>query len=261
MIIFLALLLSILTTVTMSTKSAIIKKLRSRVVKVESIFQKVIESQAKVVMIGESSHGTADFYRTRCDLTKALIESGRCNGVLIEGDLPDTAELHRFVTGQSTKTLDETFVGFERFPSWMWANTNMKSFVDWLSRFNAEGRGQTKSVGIFGLDLYSLHLSMEKVIEYLEIDKEMQAMVKRSYACFGAFDPQTYGMLVERGLIKGCRKVAVDALKKISAKTAIYAKTDPRDETTSADEAFINEMNARVVVGAEKYYRTVSTYL
>ena len=92
------------------------------------------------------------------------------------------------------------------------------------------------------------------MLEYLkERDTEMEALVRKDYSSLGALDPQTYGMLIQRGLIKGCEESCIAALKKISAKTAMYAKSDPRDGMAAIDDAFFNEMNARVVVDAEKY--------
>ena len=172
-------------------------------------------------------------------------------GVLIEGDFPDTAFLHMWVTGMSSEmTLMDCLKNFERFPSWLWGNTVMRDFAEWLRNWNMQ-RPPEERCGIFGLDLYSLHLSVDKVLEYLAIhDPEMCIQVRRDYAGFERLEPQTYGMLVERGLIKGCEQACVDALRKIAAKTQLYAKEDPQNGLIAVDLAFFNEMNARVVVDA-----------
>jgi erythromycin esterase-like protein len=111
-----------------------------------------------------------------------------------------------------------------RFPSWMWANEEMKSFVLWLALFNAK-KPANERCGIWGLDLYSLHLSMRRVLEYLEEhDKEMAKLVRLDYSCFGRLEPQTYGLLVERGLIPGCRSAVVSALTRVAAQRSRFVK-------------------------------------
>jgi erythromycin esterase-like protein len=182
----------------------------------------------------------------------------------------------------TSKTLDEVFLGFERFPSWMWANEEMYKFIGWLSKHN-ETLPVENRCGIWGLDLYSLHLSMRRVLEYLdERDPEMAKIVRADYSCFGEIEPQTYGLLAQRDLIQGCHMAAVDALAHVSAKRPQYAKEasidaagevdrDPRatefnlrqvpnnnlEAIHAQDDAFITELNAAVVVGAEGYYRAM----
>lgn len=129
------------------------------------VIDKVVAAHAGVVLIGEGSHGTHEHYLFRAELTKQLIEKGLCTGVLIEGDFPDTAGLHRYITGQSDDSLTACLERFERFPSWMWGNAVMRDFVSWLHKWNMQLQPHQRT-GIFGLDLYSLNLSMEKVRLY-----------------------------------------------------------------------------------------------
>lgn len=106
----------------------------------------------------------------------------------------------------------------------MWANEEMKSFVLWLALFNAS-KPIKEQCGIWGLDLYSLHLSIRRVLEYLkDHDKEMAKLVHLDYSCFGDLEPQTYGLLAERGLIPGCQNAAVDALTRVAAKRSSFVK-------------------------------------
>lgn len=222
-----------------------------------AIIDKVIDSKASIVMIGESSHGTQEHYAFRAELTKQLIEKGLCNGVFIEGDFPDTADLHHYVNGCGDSSLMECLEKFERFPSWMWGNTVMRDFAIWLRDWNLK-QPIMKRCGLFGLDLYSLHLSMQKVLEYLnERDKDMEKLVRKDYSCFGKLDPQTYGMLVRQNLIKGCEDACLNALKLVASNTQRFAKSDPANNLTAIDSAFFNEINARVVCDAEHYYRAM----
>lgn len=113
------------------------------------------------MLVGEGSHGTHEFYDNRIQLTKALIEQGKCQSVFIEGDLPDTAALHRFVMNHplmdNKMNIDELFKNFERFPSWMWANVDMYEFIAWLKEHNSK-LPMNKRCGIWGLDVYSMNL-------------------------------------------------------------------------------------------------------
>jgi erythromycin esterase-like protein len=124
----------------------------------------------------------------------------------------------------------------------------------WLKSHNKKV-GINQSCGIFGLDLYSLHLSMEKVVEYLNVhDKEMTKTVKEDYSVLGKIDPQIYGMLVNRNLMQGCQDAVNDALEMISLRTEAFEE-HKRNGLVAIEDAFMNEMNARVVVGAKQYYR------
>lgn len=248
-----------------------IEKLESHLASFEEVTERIAASAPQVLLLGEGSHGSHEYYANRNELTLSMIERGLCDAVLIEGDLPDTAKLHRFVMGHPSAaetSVDGAFLGFERFPTWMWANADMRAFVLALKARNSE-LPMDKRCGVFGLDLYSLNLSIAQVLDYLSRhDKEMERLVRRDYAVMGELDPQTYGMLAQRGLIQGCREAAVRALKNISAKTPRYAAQDcqaidtetdatepPLDPISAQDDAFINEMNAQVIVGAEEYYR------
>jgi len=123
---------------------------------------------AHVVLLGEASHGTHDFYRVRAEITKRLIREKGFEGVAIEGDWPDAFRVDQFVRGEGTDhEASEALSGFERFPQWMWRNADVLDFVGWLRAYN-EGRGDAKPARFFGLDLYSLHRSIELVLEYLD---------------------------------------------------------------------------------------------
>lgn len=151
-----------------------------------------------------------------------------------------------------------------RFPGWMWANEEMQSFVLWLRDYNMS-QTESERVSIVGMDLYSLNTSIQDVIYYLrEHDPECAAVVETEYSCFGGgdLDPQMYGMLVEKGLHQGCANAAANACLAIEKKhspqsTPAIVAAQPERGLREIDEAFIAELNAQVVQGAEQYYRSM----
>lgn len=172
----------------------------------------VCSQNKKIVMIGESSHGTAEFYETRSDITRRLIEEKKCFAVLLEADMPPCASLHRYVMGDDI-TINHAMRPFaDRFPSWMWANEEFQHFVQWLRDFN-RCQLQKERVSIVGMDLYSLQTSMNAVISYLREsgDVECASRVAKSYDCFGNMDSDVYGMLVEMGIHHSCADAASKA--------------------------------------------------
>ena len=195
----------------------------------------------------------------RCDLTKRLIEEAGFSGVCIEGDWPDTFALHSYVTAaEPAQTLDGAFEPLKsRFPVWMWRNEPVRDFVRSLRQRN-DTLPEDARAGIFGLDVYSLHASMDAVKSYLaKVDPPAAEAVGACYACFDAFgdDPQLYGRVAALGRHKdGCSAAAVAALQRVAAKTEEYAR---RDGIAARDAAFSNEMNARCVVDAAHYYRSM----
>ena len=173
---------------------------------------------ARVVLIGESSHGTHEFYEARAEITKWLIEEKGFNAVAAEADWPDAYRVNRYVRGLGDdSTPEEALRGFERFPAWMWRNTVVRDFVGWLRWHNGrcatDGRRQT---GFYGLDLYSLHRSMQEVIAYLDtIDPKAAARARARYACFDhstGDDGQAYGYAAAFGAGESCERQAVEQL-------------------------------------------------
>lgn len=177
-----------------------------------------------ITLIGEASHGTREFYEFRCNLTKRLIEHHGCKGVCIEGDWPDTATLHHFVTefggSHENATADATLKeSFSRFPTWMWQNHSMKNFLIWLRDFNSKQQPQDRC-GIFGLDVYSLHASKAAVVDYLmENNYQLTAAdVIDFYSCFDKYgdDPQRYGMLTSKKYkMENCHGAVVKAYHEV----------------------------------------------
>jgi erythromycin esterase-like protein/predicted phosphoribosyltransferase len=215
---------------------------------------------ARIVLIGESSHGTQEFYQARAEITKWLIEEKGFCAVAAEADWPDAYRVNRYVRGQGIDTTAEQALrGFERFPSWMWRNTVVRDFAEWLRASNRRCRSQHgRQAGFYGLDLYSLHRSMHEVINYLEkIDPVAAAQARARYACFdhaSADDGQAYGFRAAFGAGLSCEKEAIDQLVDIQRNALRYAR---RDGLLAEDELFYAEQNAQVVRDAEQYYRAM----
>jgi len=215
---------------------------------------------ARIVLIGESSHGTQEFYRARAEITKWLIEEKGFCAVAAEADWPDAYRVNRYVRGQGTDTTAvEALRGFARFPSWMWRNTAVRDFVEWLRAHNRRSGSQhRRRAGFYGLDLYSLHRSMEEVVSYLEkTDPIAAARARDRYACFdhaSADDGQAYGFRAAFGAGLSCEREAIDQLVDIQRNALRYAR---RDGLLAEDELFYAEQNAQVVRDAERYYRAM----
>src|SRR5664280_2568325 len=151
----------------------------------------------RLVLIGEASHGTHEFYRERARITQRLIDELGFNAVAIEGDWPDTYRVNRYVMGDSNDDDAHTALGgFRRFPTWMWRNRDVLAFIQWLrARNDAQAHPATKA-HFYGLDLYSLHASIEAVVKYLErVDPEEARRARERYSCFDhvGTDGQAYG--------------------------------------------------------------------
>lgn len=212
---------------------------------------------AQVVLLGEASHGTHEFYRERARITRRLIEEEGFAAVAVEADWPDAYRVNRWVRGRSDDRDGFQALGdFERFPRWMWRNRDVLQFIDWLQRHNAE-QPEDRRAGFYGLDLYSLFASMQEVIRFLEkVDPEAAARARYRYSCFDAFgeDTQAYGYAAEFGVTRSCEDQAVQQLLEVQRNRAALAE---RNSRVPEDDLFYAEQNARLVRNAEEYYRTM----
>jgi erythromycin esterase-like protein len=209
------------------------------------------------VLIGEASHGTHEFYQHRADLTRALIARKGFNLVAVEADWPDAYRINRWVrlAGHDV-TARDTLGDFTRFPRWMWRNHVVVDFVNWLRGWN-ERQPADQRTGFYGLDLYSLHRSIEHVVDYLrKVDPGAVPRAKERYACFDVFgeDMQAYGYASTVGLSPSCERGVVEQLVELRRKAAEYATRDGR---IAADDQFAAEQNARVILNAENHYRAM----
>ncbi len=206
---------------------------------------------ARVVMIGEGTHGTSEFYQMRSWITKELIRRKGFDVVAIEGDWPDTAAFDRYVRGESASALRTP--AFSRFPTWMWRNEETKAFVEWLASYNQETGPDEPKVGMYGLDLYSLNNSLGVVLGYLEgVDPEAAAAARVRYGCLTPWetDPAVYGRAAAGGRLATCEDDVVEVLAELLAQRLEYVHFD-------GDAFFDAEQNARVVRDAERYYRVM----
>ncbi|MDR3402058.1 MAG: erythromycin esterase family protein [Chthoniobacter sp.] len=213
---------------------------------------------AHFVLLGEASHGTHEFYRERAQISKRLIvECGFC-AVAVEADWPDAYRVNTFVrgAGDDTDSVD-ALSGFRRFPQWMWRNADVLDFVGWLREHNDAQRSERTKCGFYGLDLYSLHASIEAVLAYLrKVDPEAASRARHHYSCFDHFGRSTeaYGWAAGRGMGPTCEKEVVTELTALRRKAMDYLQ---RDGQVAADAFFCAEQNALIVRNAELYYRTM----
>jgi len=210
---------------------------------------------ARFALLGEASHGTQEFYRERAEMTKRLIREKNFSAIAVEADWPDAWRVNRYVRGLSDKVAAVSLSGFERFPAWMWRNTVVRDFVEWLRIHNAN-LSPERQVGFYGLDLYSLFSSMQAVLAYLDkVDPEAGRRARSRYACFdhAAEDSQAYGYAASFGLKGSCEDEVVQVLREMRRRDA----EAPLPPGLEADEAFYAQQNARLVRNAEEYYRTM----
>ena len=205
---------------------------------------------AKVVLLGEASHGTSEFYRARAAITRWLIEHHGFTIVAVEADWPDAATIDRQVRGQSP--LEGTEPPFRRFPTWMWRNTEVKAFTDWLTTHN-NGRDPDAQVGFYGLDLYNLSGSIAAVIGYLDkVDPAAADVARERYGCLTpwASDPAVYGRIASRSGFALCEDGVVRMLRELLDRKIEYTRQDGASFLDAAQ-------NARLVKSAERYYRVM----
>jgi erythromycin esterase-like protein len=223
---------------------------------VEPIARRV--GNANLVLLGEATHGTHEFYRLRAEITKRLIVHKGFDAVAVEADWPDALQASRYAQGLSDATdAEQALAAFERFPRWMWRNVETRDWLQWLRAHNDRVPDPLRKVGFFGLDLYSLHASVQAVLAYFdEHDPSAARQARQRYACFDGLihDPQRYGYAARFGLAEDCEREVLQQLTALlrQAHGAVNRRT-----ATAADERFYAQQNARVVRSAERYYRVM----
>ena len=207
-------------------------------------------AKARVVLLGEATHGTSEFYRARAQITRRLIERHGFNIVAVEADWPDAARIDRYVRHKAVHV--GSGPAFRRFPQWMWRNVEVANFVDWLRAHNA-ALHPSEHVGFFGLDIYNMNASIAAVIEYLDrFDPKAAAVARERYGCLTPWqrDPATYGRVALTTGYAKCERPVLLALRDLLDKQLQYEAQD-RDSFLDAAQ------NARLVASAERYYRAM----
>jgi len=211
---------------------------------------------SRLVLLGEATHGTHEFYRIRAQITKRLIEEEGFNAVAVEADWPDAYRISEYVRFESgDQEAIDALAGFQRFPAWMWRNADVLDFVGWLRNYNEHRH--SKRVGFYGLDLYSLHASIQAVLDFLDkVDPEAAGRARYRYSCFENFgeDTQAYGYAASFGLSKSCENEVISQWIEMRRRAADLAGRDGR---VARNAFFFAEQNARLVKNAEEYYRAM----
>jgi protein-L-isoaspartate(D-aspartate) O-methyltransferase len=207
---------------------------------------------ARLVLLGEATHGTSEFYRMRARITKELITRRRFNFVAVEADWPDAARIDDYVLGGGRRSKLE-FTPFARFPTWMWRNQEVHDFLGWLRAHNQAEQDRADRVGFHGLDLYSMFTSMAAVLAYLdEIDPDAARVARARYGALTPWqkDPAAYGRAVLAGRYESSEKAVVSMLRDMLARRLDYSRLD-------GELFFDAAQNARLVADAERYYRAM----
>jgi protein-L-isoaspartate(D-aspartate) O-methyltransferase len=207
-------------------------------------------AHARIVLLGEASHGTSEYYRARAAISRRLIEEHGFTILAVEADWPDAAAIDRFVRHRAKREGEEA--PFQRFPTWMWRNREVDAFVRWLKAHN-EGRAPEAMTGFYGLDLYNLGGSIRAVIDYLDdVDPEAARLARARYGCLTPWsnNPAAYGRLAITEGYARCEVGVVRMLGDLLRKRADYMAEDGEEWLDAA-------ANARLVKNAEAYYRVM----
>lgn len=205
---------------------------------------------ARIVLIGEASHGTHEYYHWRAELTKRLIAERGFEIVAVEGDWPDCHRIDRCARGLDDTSVLEVLHGFERWPTWMWANEEVAAFLGWLREHNLD-RPPAQRTGFYGLDVYSLWASLQAIIGYLDVhDADAARTARRAWSCLEPYgeDPQQYAWAT-RVVPASCEEEVVALLARLRQDIGVVGD--------DADARFHAERNAAVAVDAERYYRAM----
>ena len=208
---------------------------------------------SRIVLLGEASHGTHEYYQWRAKISKHLIEEKGFNFIAVEGDWPDCYEVNRYIKGHAphVKSARDALKCFRRWPTWIWANWETARFIQWLHDHNKRDP-EANRVGFYGLDVYSLWDSLRAVVKYLTgVDPSAATAARRAYQCFEPYGEEAYDYAHATAFVpQSCENEVADILVRIRAKAKQYKKT-------STELYFSAEQNALVAKNAEEYYRTM----
>jgi protein-L-isoaspartate(D-aspartate) O-methyltransferase len=202
----------------------------------------------RVVLLGEASHGTSEFYRARAAISRHFIERHGFTIVAVEADWPDGASVDRFVRHKPTRSGADK--AFERFPTWMWRNAEVDAFIQWMRRRN-EGLASDSRAGFYGLDIYNMRASIAAVLAYLDkVDPKAAAVARERYGCLTPWqkEPSSYGRAVLTAGYEKCEEAVIRQCRELLENELDYAAKNT--------DAFLDAVqNARLIASAERYYR------
>ena len=205
----------------------------------------------RVVLLGEATHGTSEFYRARAAITRRLVAEHGFTVVAVEADWPDAAAVDRYVRHRAARRSEEP--PFQRFPTWMWRNTDVAALIDWMRQHNEDIPEPERRAGFYGLDIYNMSESIAAVLEYLDkVDPEAAAVARQRYGCLTPYqkEPSTYGRAVISAGYRKCERAVIDQCRDLLARRIEYA--------ARGGQAFLDAaQNARLVASAERYYRVM----
>lgn len=239
----------------MDKKIAILKNASrklSTVLDLDPLISKL--SDSRVVLLGEASHGTHEYYTWRTAISKRLIEEHGFNCIAVEGDWPDFYRVNRYVKHytNSNGSAVEVLKKFNRWPTWMWGNWEIEALINWLHKHN-DNLHARKRVGIYGLDVYSLWESMQAIMDYLKThDPSLITSAKRALGCFEPFGDEmgmAYARSLHRFAPKTCEDEVVNLLRDIKQRVQSF--------NTDIEASLNMEQNAHIAKNAEKYYRSM----
>jgi protein-L-isoaspartate(D-aspartate) O-methyltransferase len=203
----------------------------------------------RVVLLGEASHGTAEFYRARAAITRHLIEHHGFTIVAVEADWPDAAAVDRYVRQLPFRQAEER--PFQRFPTWMWRNTEVDGLIAWMREHNERVTEPDQRAGFYGLDIYNMRGSIAAVLDYLDrVDPQVAKVARERYGCLTPWqnDPATYGRAMLSSGFAECEQVVTEQCRALLARKLDYARGD-------GDSFLDAAQNARLIASAERYYR------
>lgn len=219
----------------------------------DASLNKIVEAigDAKIVMIGEASHGTSEFYNVRAELSKRLIEQKGFQLIAVEGDWPSAQTVNRYVKGYSEEgeTIKDVLLkAFHRWPSWMWANEEVATFTEWLKEFN---KNREQKVGFYGIDLYSLFESIDEVLKFLSNNPHYQVDLEHAKKAFTCFEP--YNRMPEHYALSTAH-FSDECISEVAS--LLHSLRNHEEHYSSSQEEDLNVvMNALVAKNAEAYYR------
>jgi protein-L-isoaspartate(D-aspartate) O-methyltransferase len=208
----------------------------------------------RVVLLGEASHGTSEFYRARAAITRRLIEEHGFRIVAVEADWPDAAAVDRYVGHRSAQVHARVHAEapFRRFPTWMWRNADVEAFVGWMRAHNEQTPAERRA-GFYGLDIYNMSGSIAAVLAYLgKVDPQAAAVARERYGCLTPWqkEPSTYGRAVLSAGYRKCERAVIDQCRELLQRRLDYSAHD--------GESFLDAaQNARLIASAERYYRVM----